>query len=152
MSYAQVLIHAVLVCEGRRRWLRPELRERLVPYLGGVLRNHGGALYIGNGIEDHLHLLLSLPAPRSLSDTMRDLKANSSRWLRRDGECRLFSWQKEYAAFSVSPSNRSRVEDYIARQEEHHRRRDLREELLLLLRAHGMKPDPRDPWLGRAAQ
>ncbi len=151
MSYSRLLVHAVLVCDGRHRWLHPEIRTALVPYLAGLVMRQNGALLIGNGIEDHLHVLLSLAATRSLSETMRDLKANSSRWLRHEHALRIFSWQREFAAFSVSPSIRSRVEAYIAAQEEHHRRRDLREEMLLLLRAHGLKPDPRDPWLGNVA-
>jgi len=54
----------------------------------------------------------------------------------------------EYAAFSVSPSARPRVEQYIANQAEHHRKFDLREEMLALLKAHGLTPNSRDPWLG----
>ena len=57
-------------------------------------------------VEDHVHLLVNLPPAIALSDAVRDLKVNSSKWvddnhLTKDG----FEWQKGYGAFTVSYSN-----------------------------------------------
>jgi hypothetical protein len=51
---------------------------------------------------------------------------------------RFFEWQRGYAAFSVSQSIASRVERYIASQEEHHKKKTLREELTEFFRANGI--------------
>jgi hypothetical protein len=48
-----------------------------------------------------------------------------------------------YAAFSVSQSNAPSVRNYIVRQEEHHRRMTYEQEVLALLRRHGVEYDPR---------
>jgi hypothetical protein len=76
-----------------------------------------------------------------LGDLVRDLKANSSRFMKTNVPG--FSWQDGYAAFSVSPSQLEVVKRYIARQEEHHRRRTFDDELLALLDKAGVSYDKR---------
>ena len=51
---------------------------------------------------------------------------------------RDFRWQRGFGAFSVSRDRVPAVVRYIERQEEHHRKRTFREELEMLLRAHGI--------------
>jgi putative transposase len=97
------------------------------------------------GTHNHVHLLLALPPGRSISDVMRDIKANSSRFIRTTS--RLFAWQDGYAAVSVSPSQTSTVKVYIANQEEHHPVRRFEDEYLALLKRSGAKFDP-DDFLG----
>jgi REP element-mobilizing transposase RayT len=72
---------------------------------------------------------------------MREIKANSSRWLRETS--RLFQWQRGYGAFSVSESRREMVAHYIANQAEHHRKRSFEDEYLELLRRSGVEYDSR---------
>ena len=151
MSYACLLVHAVLVCDGRRPLLTPETRVRLYPFLGSVLQQRGAALLAANGMSDHVHVLLSLGRTHAMAEIMREMKSVSSRWMRGELGQRGFGWQSEYAAFSVSPSARSQVERYIANQEQHHRKFDLRQEMLALLKAHGLEPSAADPWLGASA-
>ena len=58
----------------RRPLITPELRERLWPFLGGIARqNKMKAVEIG-GVEDHVHLLLSLPATMPISKAMQLIK------------------------------------------------------------------------------
>ena len=59
---------------------------------------------------------------------------------------RGFAWQEKYSAFSVSQSNVDAVVSYIEAQEEHHRRKTFQEELLELLKEHGVEHDPRYIW------
>lgn len=58
----------------------------------------------------------------------------------------LKSWQEGYGAFSVSPSHREIVRNYIAKQEEHHRRRTFQEEYLELLHRCGVDFDDQYLW------
>jgi hypothetical protein len=58
---------------------------------------------------DHVHILASLRAKTAPADAVRDIKANSSGWVRQEFADRSqFAWQTGYGAFSVSASN---VED-----------------------------------------
>jgi REP element-mobilizing transposase RayT len=73
------------------------------------------------GTDDHVHVLVRLPATLSLSELMRRIKGASAHLATHQlapGE--FFKWQGGYGAFSVSPRHLGRVRDYIARQREHH--------------------------------
>ena len=80
-------------------------RERLWPFLGGIARqNKMKAIEIG-GIEDHVHILLSLPATMPIAKALQLIKGGSSKWVHETfPEHRLFAWQEKYGAFSVSES------------------------------------------------
>jgi len=95
-------------------------------------------------MPDHVHILTQLAQNRALADMMRDLKANSSRWVHETfPERRDFGWHDGYAAFTVSVKGVPKVKDYIARQEEHHRVTSYREELKSFLEAHDIPFDER---------
>jgi len=74
---------------------------------------------------------------------MRELKKASSAWVHEEIGMQRFAWQDGYAAFTVSPSARSEVQSYIARQEVHHRNRTFREELVEFLEKAGVDYDSR---------
>ena len=74
---------------------------------------------------------------------MEKLKANSSKWVNEGAQRRAFSWQTGYAAFSVSQSKLNEVKAYISQQEEHHRKLTYQEEVLALLKKHGVEFDSR---------
>lgn len=95
-----------------------------------------------NGIEDHVHLAVDLPASLSTAEYLTKLKANSSRWYRRKFDA-AFSWQRGYGAFSISPSKLAEVQTYIDNQETHHARQTFEEELRKLVANHGMQFDER---------
>lgn len=100
------------------------------------------ALSVG-GTDNHVHVLLSLPATMPIAKAVQLLKCNSSGWVNDElAAYRGFSWQEGYGAFSVSASAVERVTDYIRRQEEHHRQRTFEEEFLSLLKKHGVAYDP----------
>ena len=91
------------------------------------------------GIEDHVHLLLSLPATITLAEAIQKLKANSSRWVHESFPAReLFGWQKGYGAFSIGISQVETTIQYIKNQPKHHRRVDSRQELAAFVKRHGL--------------
>ena len=147
MSYVCTYAHCVFSTKERRRFITPELRERLWPYLGGIARENGiKALTIG-GVEDHVHLLLSLPATMPIAKAMQLIKGGSSKWVHDTfPEQRSFAWQAKYGAFSVSVSQFEKVARYIEYQEAHHRRTTFQEEFVALLEKHRMDYDERYLW------
>lgn len=114
--------------------------------MGGIVREIGGKAYIVNGTTDHVHLLISLPPALSLSDAVRVLKANSSRWMRGEKKASKFSWQSGYGAFSVSQSNVKAVAAYIEGQEAHHRKTSFREEFVAFLKKNAIEFDESFLW------
>jgi len=98
------------------------------------------------GTEDHVHLLLSLPATMSISMAMQQIKSASSHWMNGAPAINDFGWQEGYGAFSVGCSQTAATLAYIARQEEHHRKRDFQAELIAFLKKHRIEYDPRYIW------
>lgn len=147
MSYVSTYFHCVFSTKERRPFITPELRERLWPFLGGIARqNKMKAVEIG-GVEDHIHILLSLPATIPVSKAMQLIKGGSSKWIHETiPDQRLFSWQEEYGALSVSVSQLDKTIAYIRKQPEHHRKVTFQEEFLVLLKKHGVEYDERYLW------
>jgi len=96
MSYVSSYFHCVLGTKQRRPQITPELRERLWPFLGGIARqNQIKAIEVG-GVEDHVHLRLSLPPTVSIAKAMQLLRGGSSKWVHETfPEHRLFRWQEK---------------------------------------------------------
>ena len=143
-SYSTLLVHAVFSTKDRARTMNDKLRPDLFAYMGGIVREIGGTARIVNGTDDHVHMLLSLAADTSVSECLRLVKANSSRWIHE--RCPSFAWQTGYGAFSVSASNQKQVVRYIQDQERHHRRMSFQDEFVALLRKHGIVFDERFLW------
>ncbi|NUO83425.1 transposase, partial [candidate division KSB1 bacterium] len=60
-SYICAYMHYVFSTKNCQKIITPDLERRLWPYMGGIAReNKMKALAIG-GVEDHVHLLISLP-------------------------------------------------------------------------------------------
>ena len=114
MSYVSSYFHCVFSTKERRPMITPALRERLWPFLGGIARQHKmKAIEIG-GVEDHVHILLSLPATMPIAKALQLIKGGSSKWVHETfPEHRRFEWQTKYGAFGVSVSLLDKIIQYI---------------------------------------
>ena len=139
MSYTSILFHCIFATKERRPWISKEIRPRLWAYMGGIARSNGvKALAIG-GVQDHVHLLLSLHPVMPVAKAMQLIKAGSSKWFHEQIPRRPFAWQEKYGAFTIGVSQVKATIRYILNQEEHHKRRDFVEELRMILKKHGIK-------------
>ena len=101
-------------------------------------------LIAAGGIEDHVHLLISLPGTMSISKAMQLIKGGSSKWIHDTfPEHRSFEWQEGYGAFSVSIRNKSKAVAYINDQREHHKKQDFQAEFISFLNHHEIEYDER---------
>lgn len=99
------------------------------------------------GMPDHVHLLVRWRPDESISDLLREVKSRSSGWIHDTfPEFGSFAWQDGYSAFSVSASQVEAVERYIANQHIHHGGMTYQEEVVALLRKHGIEYDERYLW------
>lgn len=143
-SFSNLLYHAVFGVKHRKPILAKPAREKLFPYMAGIIQRHDGHPIEINGVEDHVHLLFSLGTKFAVADVMRDIKASSSKWLNEQGlTAGKFQWQTGFAIFSVSQSLREDVAAYVRNQEAHHAKRSFKEEYLEFLNKNGITYDPR---------
>jgi hypothetical protein len=101
------------------------------------------ALSIG-GMQDHVHVFLSLPSTLPVAKAVQLIKGGSSKWVH-DTFVGLgkFAWQEGYGAFSVNVSLLEDTIRYIEGQGEHHKRKTFQEEYIEFLRRNGIDYDER---------
>lgn len=139
-SFTRLTYHVVFGTKYRRRSIGDPIRERLYEYIGGILRAKKGHLIEIGGVQDHVHILARLSPSLAVADVIRDVKANSSKWIsEQPGAASIFEWQKGYGAFTVSYSQIETAREYIRRQAEHHRTTTFQEEYMAFLKRHGIE-------------
>ena len=88
-------------------------------------------------MPDHIHCFIGLKPSMAISDLVRDIKNNSSKFINDKKLVRgKFSWQEGYGAFSYSHSHIQNVYNYILNQEDHHKRKTFKEEYLELMKKY----------------
>jgi REP-associated tyrosine transposase len=147
-SLAQIYLHIVFSTKERRRYLQNHaIRTELHSYLGGTCRNLGCPSLCVGGVEDHVHILCRLSRTISVSGLVRELKRESSKWLKtKSPDLAIFEWQAGYGAFSISPGHVEQLREYITRQEEHHKSESFQDEFRRFLRNYGIEYDERYVW------
>jgi REP element-mobilizing transposase RayT len=132
-SFVSLHCHLVFSTKHRQSMIAPDLQPRLFEYMGGTARGRNTTLIAAGGMPDHVHLLVSLGKEIALSDYLREMKAQSSKWIHKTFSSRSeFAWQAGYGAFAVSYSQIDDVKKYIHHQEVHHRTRSFQEEFVLM--------------------
>jgi REP element-mobilizing transposase RayT len=117
----------------------------VVGVLGGTARKNGFKALVVGGTENHVHVLLSLPATMPLAKAMQLMKGASSHWMN-ETHAENFAWQEGYGAFTVGISQKGDTIRYIQSQAEHHRKRTFEEEFVAFLKKHQVEYDPQYVW------
>jgi REP element-mobilizing transposase RayT len=109
-----------------------------------IVNEHKGKTILINGVEDHVHALLSLNPSTKQCDIVRHMKANSSKFVNEKKLTRnKFEWQAGYGSFTFSKSQMDRVFKYVQNQEEHHKKTSFKDEYMKLLDLHEIDYDVR---------
>ncbi|MBX9888558.1 MAG: IS200/IS605 family transposase [Flavobacteriaceae bacterium] len=135
-TYSQIYIHVVFAVKGRQNLISKNWKDELYKYITGIVTNEGQKLIAINGMPDHIHILIGLKPNKALSDLVRDIKANSSRFINEKKWINAkFEWQTGFGAFSYNHSQLTKVINYIQNQEEHHKKKTFKEEYVDFLKA-----------------
>ncbi|MDA3616164.1 IS200/IS605 family transposase [Polluticaenibacter yanchengensis] len=141
-TYSQLNIHCVFAVKSRQSFLNKELLISLNKYISGIMKNKRLYPLAVNGWKDHIHIFFELNPNEKISDIIRVIKSQSSKWINDNKFIPgMFNWQEGYGAFSYSRSQRNDVIKYIENQEIHHKGTTFREEYLLLLKKFEIKFD-----------
>lgn len=135
-TYSQIYIQIVFAVKGRQNLISNNWKDELFKYITGIITNEDQKLIAINGMPDHIHILIGLKPNKALSDLVRDIKANSSRFINEkrwiNGK---FEWQTGFGAFTYSQSQLTNVIHYIQNQEIHHKTKTFKEEYIEFLKA-----------------
>ena len=143
-TYTQIHIQCVMAVKYRASLIQPNWKDQLQKYMTGIVQNYGHKMLAINNMSDHMHMFFGFRPNQSLSDLMRIVKSESSKWI---NEKRFtpaaFNWQEGYGAFSYSRSDVNKVAEYVLNQEEHHRRKTFLEEYEQFLKQFEVDYDER---------
>jgi REP element-mobilizing transposase RayT len=146
-TLVNLMVHVIFSTKNREKLITSEIEPELFAYMGGILTNNESRLLDAGGTADHVHLLISQSKKVSLSSLMKDVKKDSSSWIKTEGkELRNFHWQDGYGGFSIGRSDLPRLKKYIADQKEHHRKRSFQGELVQFLDEYGIEYNERYLW------
>ena len=142
-TYTQIYVMIVFSVKGRMRLITKEYEEQIHKYVSKIVIEHSQKLICINGTDDHLHILVSIKPDIAISDLVRLIKSNSSKWINEEkgwfkGK---FHWQIGFGGFSYSRSQLDDVIKYIKNQKEHHQSITFKEEYKKLLDSFSIEYD-----------
>lgn len=141
-TYTQLYVHCVFAVKYRHAVIQPEWEDRLQKYITGILQSNKHKLLAINTMPDHLHFFVGLNPEQSVSDMLRLVKSDSTKFINNEGFTqRKFYWQDGYGAFSNSRSQIDSVVKYILNQKQHHAKKTFREEYLDILKDYNVDFD-----------
>jgi len=82
-SLVQIYVHLVFSTKDRMAFLRDmETRERMHAYVQGICKNQDCPSVCTGGVEDHIHILVRLSKQLDISTLVREVKRDSSKWIK----------------------------------------------------------------------
>jgi len=123
MPYWQLFYHAVWATRLRERLLGPGVE----PFAHRLIREKavelGAVIHALNGMEDHVHLVISIPPKLAPAFFIGQVKGASSTRLNQSERLgRPFFWQDEYSVFSLDAKRLPHHVAYVDNQKTHHAR------------------------------
>ena len=134
-TYTQIYIHIVFAVKGRQNLIPKQHKSELHGYIMGIIRNKKQTVIQINSMPDHIHILVGVTPDTAISNLVRDIKANSTKFInQKQWVMGRFEWQAGFGAFSYGRSQLEDIVKYIKNQEKHHSRKTFREEYLEILK------------------
>ena len=143
-TYTQLYTHIIFAVKGRQSLIPKQHKQELHKYITGIIDSKQQTLIQINSMPDHLHILVGMTPNIAVSDLVRDIKANSSKFINKQRwVVGRFEWQTGFAAFSYVHSQLDTVARYIKNQEGHHAHQTFREEYLAFLERFDVPYNPK---------
>ncbi len=120
--FQKVYYHLVWRTKKSEPLITPEIEKVLYPFLENKSKRFDCLIHAIGGIEDHIHIAISIPPSEAVSDIIGKLKGSSSYFLNMELKiAEHFSWQNGFGVLTFAERDLSKIVHYIANQKEHHR-------------------------------
>jgi putative transposase len=122
MPLWRLFYHLVWATHDRQPLISPAHEQILYPHIKGKVDFLECQLHAIGGIEDHIHLIVSIPPKLSIADCAKRIKGSSARYLNQElaDDNYKFAWQHEYAVFSLGEQRLAWAISYVENQKRHH--------------------------------
>ncbi len=96
-------------------------RERIIhSTLYAKAKELGLVVHAMGNVQNHLHVVASIPPTRSVAECVKHLKGASSRAVNAHETSHAFQWQEGYGALSFAERSFRTVVAYVKDQKQHH--------------------------------
>lgn len=119
MPYYRLFYHFVWATKNRLPLITPAIGDMLYPAIRAKVTDLGGLTHALNGLDEHVHLLATVPPKLALADFIGQIKGNSSHLISHK-TTEPFAWQREYGVLSVSESHLPIIANYVVEQQQRH--------------------------------
>jgi len=122
MPYWKLYYHLIWATFERCALIDGNCERVILLTLHGKAKELGLTLHAVGSVQDHIHVVASIPPARSVAECVKGLKGASSRAVNsREATDRAFRWQEGYGALSIGERSLATVVGYVKAQKEHHR-------------------------------
>ena len=138
-TYTQVYVQIVFAVKHRQHLIHKSWKDELYKYICGIINGKAQRVYAIGGVEDHIHILVSLKPDMSISELVREIKACSSKWVNEKGfALGKFQQQGGFGAFSYQGDALENLIRYINNQEQHHQKNKFKDEYIALMQQYNI--------------
>jgi REP element-mobilizing transposase RayT len=121
MPYWRLFYHFVWGTKNREPLIAPEWENSLHNAIAAKAADLSAFVHAVGGIEDHAHLVVSVPPKIALSTFIGQVKGNSSHFVNHALDVSIyFGWQAEYGVVSFGGKMLDMVVRYAKNQRKHH--------------------------------
>ncbi len=121
MSYWKLFYHLVWTTKNRQPLLTPEIEPMIYEFLRSKAVRLEAKVFALNGVEDHVHMVVSIPPKLAVATFIGQVKGAASARFNQTGlGAEPFYWQREYGAFSFDAKRLPNYVAYVKRQKQHH--------------------------------
>lgn len=121
MAYWRLYYHLVWATKERLPLITAEREARLYPYIVAKADSLGCIIHAIGGIEDHIHVVVSIPPKLAIADFVKNIKGSSAHYLNQHlPAAEKFAWQEGYGVFSLGSKQLQRAVAYVNNQKIHH--------------------------------
>lgn len=145
-SLVQTLLHIVFSTKYRQPLITPDIEPDLHGFLFAMCTKLHCHPYQVGGYLDHVHILCLLSKNTTISNLVRDLKVNSSKWVKEKYSKDNFFWQGGYGAFSFHYERLDALIKYVENQRWHHMKDSFQDEYRNILERNNVKFDEKLVW------
>ena len=122
MSLWQIYYHLVWTTKNRQPLITSNKEAQLYDYILGKADALNCKVHAIDGIEDHIHLVVTIPPNLAISEFVKRIKGSSSHHLNHSPNTlsEKFAWQEGYGVFSLGYKQLQDVVAYVQNQKSHH--------------------------------
>jgi len=121
MTYWRLHYHLIWATAQREPILTGEREKMFYVVLYNKAKELEVKIHAAGNIEEHVHVVVSIPPKLSVADCVQRFKGASSFSINHmKGNDMEFNWQAGYGALTVGERSLETVKAYAARQKEHH--------------------------------